>query len=75
MVLGHVEQQTDLGAELDDPFQLEAADFGNRPLIVLRAVDIADEGIADVPADKNFFAAGNPDPSAFAVMVPDGLDQ
>ena len=58
MVVRDVEQHPHRGPERRDGVELETADFGHNDVGGLPAVDVADQGSADVPADEDPAARG-----------------
>ena len=58
VVVRDVEQHPHRGPERRDGVELETADFGHNDVGGLPAVDVADQGPADVPADEDPAARG-----------------
>ena len=81
MVGGDIQKDGDPGMERLRPLELEAAHFHNRPVRLLRAVDVADQGGADVSADEDLLPrctedlAGQGGHRRFAVRAGDGNER
>jgi hypothetical protein len=56
MVCGHVQQNGDPGVERLGPLELEAAHLHDRPVRILRPVNITDQRGADVPSDEDLLS-------------------